>query len=376
MADEIPASMLDEILSTLLVFLSSANREIVKSTLGFIKLAVHTLSEDVLRPQLPQLVPALLGWAHDHKNHFKAKVRHIFERMIRRFGFQAVHSCANGEAAKVLVNIKKRKDRAKRKKAAADGDVSDEVSVLVLFVKRAFIIKPHANRSSQRGPLRAIRLKTCCIAVIVNWVTTTRTTGRLLRRPESPRVETLHPVYESTTTSLWICFPERRLASRVCSTFRSPLSTRPPFASTDAKGNKRLKNRRDPGHVKTDEAGKMIFDESDSDTNDGAAEEDVAGTAYREALTSADGFTRGPGGHIKFNKDTKKRRRENAAEDEDVEMGEVESAKPGKKQSGGKIGQEFRAKVRMKSSSFLGETPIVVTASTEGRRRSQKERRA
>ena len=54
MADEIPASMLDEILSTLLVFLSSANREIVKSTLGFIKLAVHTLSEDVLRPQLPQ----------------------------------------------------------------------------------------------------------------------------------------------------------------------------------------------------------------------------------------------------------------------------------------------------------------------------------
>jgi ribosomal RNA-processing protein 12 len=130
MADDIPASMLDEILSTLLVFLSSANREIVKSTLGFIKLAVHTLSEDVLRPQLPQLVPALLGWAHDHKNHFKAKVRHIFERMIRRFGFQAVHSCANGEAAKVLVNIKKRKDRAKRKKAAADGDVSDEVSLL------------------------------------------------------------------------------------------------------------------------------------------------------------------------------------------------------------------------------------------------------
>jgi len=112
---------------------------------------------------------------------------------------------------------------------------------------------------------------------------------------------------------------------------------------TNAKGSKRLKSRRDPSHVKTDESGKMIFDESDSDANDGAAEEDVAGAAYREALTSADGFTRGPGGHIKFNKDTKKRRRENAV-DEDVEMGEAESAKPGKKQSAGKIGQEFRAK--------------------------------
>jgi hypothetical protein len=203
-----------------------------------------------------------------------------------------------------------------------------------------------------------------------------RTTERLLRRPESPRVETLVLDYDSTTTSLWIYFPERRLALRVCSTFRSPLSTRPSFTPTDAKGSKRLKNRRDPSHVKTDESGKMVFDESDSDANDGAAEEDVAGAAYREALTSADGFTRGPGGHIKFNKDTRKRRRENAAEDEDVEMGEVESAKPGKKRSEGKIGQEFKAKVRMKSSNFLGMTPIVVTASTEGQRRSQKERRA
>ena len=218
MVDDIPASMLDEILSTLLVFLSSANREIVKSTLGFVKLAVHTLSEDVLRPQLPQLVPALLGWAHDHKNHFKAKVRHIFERMIRRFGFQAVHSCANGEAAKVLVNIKKRKDRAKRKKAAAEGDVSDEVGVLFILVERALITKPHANRSSQRGPLQAIRLKTCCIAVTVNLVTTTRTTETLLYRPESPKVETLRLVYDSTTTSQWIYFPELHLASRVCST--------------------------------------------------------------------------------------------------------------------------------------------------------------
>ncbi len=131
MVDAIPANMLGEVFSTLLVFLSSANREIVKSTLGFVKLAIHTLPEDVIEAQLPRLVPALLGWAHDHKNHFKTKVRHIFERMIRRFGFQKVHSCTNGEeAAKVLVNIKKRKDRAKRKKAVTAGNVSDEVSAM------------------------------------------------------------------------------------------------------------------------------------------------------------------------------------------------------------------------------------------------------
>ncbi len=89
----------------------------------------------------------------------------------------------------------------------------------------------------------------------------------------------------------------------------------------------------------------MLVEESDSDSG-GVAEPDVAGTAYREALTSVDGFTRGPGGRIKFNKDTRKRRRENAIEDEDVEMAETEAARTtGKKRIEVKLGQEFRAKV-------------------------------
>ena len=85
---------------------------------------------DLVRPHLKDLVPALLNWSHDHKNHFKVKVRHIFERMLRRFTWEEVYSCAGEEeAAKMLINIKKRKDRAKRKKAnrAEDDEDEDEV---------------------------------------------------------------------------------------------------------------------------------------------------------------------------------------------------------------------------------------------------------
>lgn len=127
--------MLDEILSTLLVFLSSANREIVKSALGFIKLAVHSLPAELVAPHLTQLVPVLLHWSGDHKNHFKVKVRHIFERMIRRFGWEAVYACVGDEAeerekGKVLLNIKKRKERTKRKKARrADDDDEEAIDV-------------------------------------------------------------------------------------------------------------------------------------------------------------------------------------------------------------------------------------------------------
>lgn len=120
-----------EILRTFLVFLTSANREIVKSTLGFVKLAIHLLPISILRPQLPQIVSGLLAWSHDHKNHFKQKVRHIFERLLRRFPFDEVYACVgeSEDGKKVLTNIKKRKDRLKRKKAQREDAEEEEEQV-------------------------------------------------------------------------------------------------------------------------------------------------------------------------------------------------------------------------------------------------------
>lgn len=112
----------------MLVFLSSTNREIVKSVLGFIKLIIHTLPLAILRPHLRELIPALLNWSHDHKNHFKLKVRHIFERMLRRFSWEELYGYAvEEEASRVLLNIKKQKERAKRKKANRAEEEDDEV---------------------------------------------------------------------------------------------------------------------------------------------------------------------------------------------------------------------------------------------------------
>lgn len=156
-----------DIFTTLLVFLTSANREIVKSILGFIKLAIHTLPVDLLRPHLEQLVPALLGWSHDHKNHFKAKVRHIFERMLRRFGWDEVYACAGeDEAAKVLVNIKKRKERAKRKKSQEKGEEDEEVSLCYVLpsMQSAYGLFSYPSLNQ----LQEMLSKMCCMAVRAN----------------------------------------------------------------------------------------------------------------------------------------------------------------------------------------------------------------
>lgn len=133
--DDLPKDLLNEMISTIIVFVASKNREIVKSGLGFVKVAVVSLPESQLQNHLPALVPALLNWVHDHKNHFKTKTIHIFERMIRKFGYDNVYrNAGEGDEKKVLEHIKKRKDRAKKQKIAKaqNGGDDEEAAVCVL----------------------------------------------------------------------------------------------------------------------------------------------------------------------------------------------------------------------------------------------------
>jgi ribosomal RNA-processing protein 12 len=122
-----PESLTD-LVQTMDLFLTSANREIVRSVLGFVKVCVISLPTELMLPRLKSLIPNLMVWSHEHKAHFKAKVKHIIERMIRRFGVNVVNQNCPEEDRKLITNIRKTKERNKRhkeeKKAGAEG--SDE----------------------------------------------------------------------------------------------------------------------------------------------------------------------------------------------------------------------------------------------------------
>jgi ribosomal RNA-processing protein 12 len=113
---------LQELSQTVELFLTSNNREIVKSALGFVKIAAVSLPEEIVEPSLKGLVENLLVWSHEHKGHFKAKVKHIIERLVRRFGYDKIAAVFPEQDARLLSNIRKSKERAKRKKLAGDGD--------------------------------------------------------------------------------------------------------------------------------------------------------------------------------------------------------------------------------------------------------------
>lgn len=139
--DDIKPELVNEMVSTLDLFLTSKNREIVRSVLGFVKVCIISLPMETMLPRFGTLVPNLMVWSHEHKAHFKAKVKHIIERMIRRFGYDAVERFVPEDDKKLVVNIRKTRDRRKRQKDAAvtEGGDEDEEDVKVSKVCTPFV---------------------------------------------------------------------------------------------------------------------------------------------------------------------------------------------------------------------------------------------
>ncbi|KAI2471791.1 NUC173-domain-containing protein [Annulohypoxylon bovei var. microspora] len=112
--------VLSDLVQTMDLFLTSNNREIVRSVLGFVKVCVISLPTELMLPRLPTMIPNLMVWAHEHKGHFcRAKVKHILERMVRRFGFDVVNRNCPEADRKLITNIRRTKERSKKRKDAA-----------------------------------------------------------------------------------------------------------------------------------------------------------------------------------------------------------------------------------------------------------------
>ncbi|TVY59616.1 Ribosomal RNA-processing protein [Lachnellula suecica] len=128
--ESLKTDTLAELVETMDLFLTHKNREIVRSVLGFVKVCVISLPMDLMLPRLETLIPNLMVWSHEHKAQFRAKVKHILERMIRRFGVDTVNKYCPEDDRKLIANIRKTRDRNKRQKeaaktAGAEGEVEE-----------------------------------------------------------------------------------------------------------------------------------------------------------------------------------------------------------------------------------------------------------
>ncbi|KAK4047187.1 pre-rRNA processing protein [Microbotryomycetes sp. JL221] len=336
--DELEQEMLTEVLATIVVFLSSPNREIVRSSIGFVKVAVVSFPNSIVEPQLEELVPALINWSHEHSNHFKVKVRHLLERLIRKFGFDKIEKVVPKDDRKLVNNIRKRTMRSKKKKLAAEEDQNDNMS------DAEDAPKPQTSKSaydevlygsdsdvSDSGDEREKPTTSSSKPEIYN----RKTIQRKLKQQREGAEPLIHEDENEVLDLL-----DDRMMSKIS-------------AARQAKG---LPRKPLDSHFKTDKtSGKIRFEEdsSDSEVDSQAQLENSKGMgAYMEAMHGQDGHVTDAKGRVKFNKTQGKRSRgdEDADEDGDVPvtagLKELEVTKKRKKVRQDKvaIGGEFKAK--------------------------------
>ncbi|KAG0090513.1 hypothetical protein BGZ92_002771 [Podila epicladia] len=335
---DLDPAMVSEMIGTMHLFVNSSNREIVKSALGFIKVTTVSLDMGVVRPHLQEIVSGMIRWSHEHKGHFKVKVRHILERLVRRFGYDDVVAFVPEADKKLLINIKKRRERAKRNKknGTAGMDMDDDEETEETDPKKS--TKPLYMQTTF-GSAYEDALYGSESDLSDDDDDQEEGEGKVQTKKSNKKKQGADAwIKEDGDTPL--DFLDRTVVSRVTASHPSTQTARKVKDLSSA--------------FKTSSDGKLVIDDSDSD-GEAEAEEvdeeqmelDQAENNYLESLKSLDGFTRGQGGKIKFNKTNK---RGVVGKDEDTEM--MDAGGPGPIRSKGLkeqrptkvLGQDFKAK--------------------------------
>uniref|UniRef100_A0A8C1BDW0 Ribosomal RNA processing 12 homolog n=2 Tax=Cyprinus carpio TaxID=7962 RepID=A0A8C1BDW0_CYPCA len=108
----IDVSSLELLLQNVCLLLSSRTRDVVKASLGFLKVLLFSMDVKVLASHIMEGISNM----NDMRRHFRVKLKNIYTKLIRKFGFELVKSMLPADQHKILVNIRKTEARNKRRK--------------------------------------------------------------------------------------------------------------------------------------------------------------------------------------------------------------------------------------------------------------------
>ncbi|ORZ12697.1 NUC173 domain-domain-containing protein [Absidia repens] len=326
--DDLPGEVASELLQTVNVFVASNNREIVKGALGYIKVCIVVLDNSILGPQLDTIVDHILKCSHQHRN-FKLKIRHVFERLIRRFGYDAISQMVPEDDKKLISNIQKRRLRAKRQKnerAAAEDESDNEEIANRMSAKKvtgyhdAYEEVVYGSESELEGSDDDDEHmgQSSGAAASAN-------------KKKGGRQQQQSNTYIRENAGGVLDFLDRSALGQISSS--KPSARKSKAGAAQAGGARSM--------FAENEDGRMVINDDDnkqkskdSNGNDEPKEENY----YMEAVRSADGFTRDRRNRIKFKKGEKD------AEDDDMDVDEGTGKKKKNAVKFERIGKEFRSK--------------------------------
>uniref|UniRef100_A0A4W3JA75 Ribosomal RNA processing 12 homolog n=1 Tax=Callorhinchus milii TaxID=7868 RepID=A0A4W3JA75_CALMI len=111
---QMDTATVEQLLTSVCLLLQSRTRDVVKSAFSFIKVVIFMVDTSVLAQHLQLLVSTV---QNDIRRHFRVKIKNIFTKLTRKFGFEMIDSLVPEEYHRVLVNIRKAEARNKRQRA-------------------------------------------------------------------------------------------------------------------------------------------------------------------------------------------------------------------------------------------------------------------
>uniref|UniRef100_A0A663MCZ3 Ribosomal RNA processing 12 homolog n=1 Tax=Athene cunicularia TaxID=194338 RepID=A0A663MCZ3_ATHCN len=126
--DHLELSVVEQLLQNICLLLASRTRDVVKAALGFLKVTLLLVDTKLLAKHVQTM--AVGNLSDDMRRHFRMKLRNLFIKFIRKFGFELVKGLLPAEYHKVLVNIRKAEARSRKQRALRQAAVdTDEEEV-------------------------------------------------------------------------------------------------------------------------------------------------------------------------------------------------------------------------------------------------------
>jgi ribosomal RNA-processing protein 12 len=112
-------SMMPALLKTVLILSDDPSREVTKSMVLFVRVAVSACTPAQIEPLLPDILGGLLKY-HRGKDRFRSKIKIIIKKLVKMFGYDSLMPFVPTSDAGLLTHMRKLDEReARRKKSSA-----------------------------------------------------------------------------------------------------------------------------------------------------------------------------------------------------------------------------------------------------------------
>ena len=119
--DETVGELLPHLMQTVAVLFDDPAREVNKSVIGFVRVAVAAMTPDRLQPLLPLVVGGIMKYNRG-KDRFRQKIKIILKKLVRMYGYESIAPLVPEKDSRLMTHMRKLAERAARRKAAGVQD--------------------------------------------------------------------------------------------------------------------------------------------------------------------------------------------------------------------------------------------------------------